>query len=319
MSEKTNTIHACGVYLGDALARYSFGDNHPFDPARHDVFRQAFYQQHLDRKTEILPPQIADRATLERFHTADYVEQVRRQSRLGTGYLDQGDTPAFIGMYEAAATVAGSVCDALDRIMRGQLRRAFIPIAGLHHARRDTAAGFCVFNDCGIGIEHLRHEYGAGRIAYVDIDAHHGDGVFYSYEDDAAVIFADLHEDGRYLYPGSGHADETGRGEAEGTKLNIPMPPESGDRDFLQAWPQVEDLLRAHGAECILLQCGADSIAGDPLTHLRYSEAAHAHAARRLRLLADELCQGRLLAMGGGGYNHSNIATTWTAVVRELA
>ena len=317
------SVHECCVYLGDELARYSFGDEHPFGPARHDVFKAAFYQQQLDRLTEITPPTIADRQTLELFHSPDYVEKVRKQSKLGTGYLDQGDTPAFIGMYEAAATVVGSVCDAIDRIMRKQscnsCRRAFIPIAGLHHARRDTAAGFCVFNDCGVGIEYLRAQHGVKRIAYVDIDAHHGDGVFYSFEDDPELIFADLHEDGRYLYPGTGGIEETGKGEARGTKLNIPMPPEAGDELFMQVWPKVETFLRRHGAEFILLQCGADSIAGDPITHLHYSEASHAHAARRLRLLADELCDGRLLAMGGGGYHHNNIARTWTAVVQALA
>ena len=308
----------CSVYIGDALARYGFGNDHPFGPARHDVFRQAFYQQRLDLRVNILPPQTTGQDTLELFHTHDYVEKVRLQSRLGTGYLDRGDTPAFIGMYEAAATVVGSVCDAIDRIVMQQCRRAFIPIAGLHHARRDSAAGFCVLNDCGVGIEYLRERHHLTRIAYIDIDAHHGDGVFYSFEDDPDLIFADLHEDGRYLYPGTGSIEETGTGDARGSKLNIPMPPQADDAAFMRAWQSVEDFLRRHGADFILLQAGADSIAGDPITHLQYSKAAHTHAARRLRLLADELCDGRLLVMGGGGYNHHNIASAWTAVVEAL-
>ena len=109
-----------------------------------------------------------------------YVEQVKQQSILGNGYLDQGDTPAFTGMYEAASSVVGSVCDAVDRIVNNEYQRAFIPIAGLHHARRNIAAGFCVFNDCGVAIEYLRHKHNIQRIAYIDIDAHHGDGVLYS-------------------------------------------------------------------------------------------------------------------------------------------
>ncbi|MEN8132252.1 MAG: acetoin utilization protein AcuC, partial [Pseudomonadota bacterium] len=153
---------------------------------------------------------------------------------------------------------------------------------------------------------------------YVDIDAHHGDGVFYAFETDPRVIFADLHQDGRTLYPGTGFATETGAQEAKGTKLNIPMPPGAGDEQFMQAWPRVEALLESYPPQFILLQCGADSIAGDPITAMRYSSAAHAHAARRLRKLAERHCKGRLLALGGGGYNLGNIATGWTAVVEAL-
>lgn len=317
MSVQNN--HDCCVYLGEALAAYGFGNDHPFGPARHRAFEAAFYQQRLDAHVDILPAVSCDTATLQLFHTHEYIEKIRRQSKLGTGFLDQGDTPAFIGMFEAVCAVAGSVCNAIDRIVGGQYRRAFIPIAGLHHARRHTAAGFCVVNDCGIAIEYLRRQHQIQRIAYIDIDAHHGDGVFYSFEDDPHLIFADLHEDGRYLYPGTGFAEETGTGKAEGSKLNIPMPPEAGDEAFLQAWNNVESFLQDSGAQFILLQCGADSIAGDPITHLRYTPAAHRHAATRLRILADTLCHGRLLAMGGGGYNHDNIARTWTAVVAALA
>jgi acetoin utilization protein AcuC len=253
-----------------------------------------------------------------RFHTRDYVERVRQQSQTGEGFLDYGDTPAFVGVYEAAATVVGSVLDACARSVSGEFPRAFVPIAGLHHARRDRAAGFCVFNDIGCAIEVLRAVHGLQRIAYVDIDAHHGDGVYYGFDDDPALCFADLHEDGRYLYPGSGAADETGRGAARGTKLNIPMPPGADDAAFLREWPRVEAFVRTARPEIILLQAGADSIGGDPITHLRYTPAAHAHAARRLRQLAGELCGGRIVATGGGGYNRANLAAAWCAVVEAL-
>jgi acetoin utilization protein AcuC len=222
-------------------------------------------------------------------------------------------------MFEAASHVVGSVLDAAERIMDGQYRRGFVPIAGLHHARRDSAAGFCVFNDCGVLIETLKSDEAVGRVAYVDIDAHHGDGVFYAFEGDPAVIFADIHEDGRYLYPGTGGIEETGMGAAAGTKLNVPMPPGADDDAFLRAWPAVETFVDAAKPQFVILQCGADSIAGDPITGLRYSSRAHAHAARSLRALADRHCHGRLLALGGGGYNRSNLAAAWTAVVEQLA
>lgn len=303
------------VYAGEALARYGFGEGHPFSTRRHAAFVEELQRQHLDREVWLCTPVQASIDDIELFHTHAYVEQVMQQSCSGEGFLDYGDTPAFVGVYEAAATVAGSVLDGLRLLMEGGCRRAFVPIAGLHHARRDRAAGFCVFNDCGIAIEALRQRYQVQRIAYVDIDAHHGDGVFYAFEEDPELIFVDLHEDGRFLYPGSGDAGETGAGKARGTKLNIPMPPGSGDERFMQVWPRVEAFVRSFEPEFILLQCGADSIDGDPITHMRYSTAAHAHAATRLCLLADEFARGRILACGGGGYHLGNLARAWCAVV----
>lgn len=313
-----NKQNNCCVYLGNGLASYGFGNDHPFGPMRHHVFKQAFYEKGLDQQTDILAPVIAEQNIIELFHTHEYVEKVKQQSRSGVGYLDQGDTPAFIGMFEAASYVVGTVCNAIDNLVSGNYKRAFIPIAGLHHARRHIAAGFCVFNDCGVAIEYLRHKYHVKKVAYVDIDAHHGDGVFYSFEGDPDLIFADLHEDGKYIYPGTGAITETGRGEAKGTKLNIPMPPGADDQLFRQVWLKVESYLRNNKPDFILFQCGADSIEGDPITHMAYTEASHAYATRQLCKLADEYCDGRLLAMGGGGYNHDNIAKTWTAVVSTM-
>ena len=180
------------------------------------------------------------------------------------------------------------------------------------------AGGFCIFNDIGVAIETLRSEYNVERIAYVDIDAHHGDGVFYSYEDDPNVIIADIHEDGRFLYPGTGFANETGKGKAEGTKLNIPMPPSANDEQFAAAWKRVDAFLTEQRPEFILLQAGADSIHGDPITHMEFTASAHAMAAQSLARIADELCDGRLVATGGGGYNRDNLAAAWTGVVKEL-
>ena len=306
------------IYLGQQLADYGFKDGHPFGSQRHDVFQAELLRQGLDEHLVIEEPVLAQPDRIALFHCSDYIEKVHDYSKFGTGYLDGGDTPSFIGMFEAASYVSGSVIDAIDRIMHGEFRRAFSPIAGLHHARRHTAAGFCVFNDCGIAIEYLRAQYGLKRVAYIDIDAHHGDGVFYSFEDDADLLFADIHQDGRTLYPGSGFEEETGKDNAVGTKLNIPVPPFSDDTVFQSVWPQVEAYLEAGKPEFILLQCGADSIEGDPITNMAFSPASHAYAAQRLREISDRHCEGRLLAMGGGGYNHDNIARAWTAVVDAM-
>ncbi|NNL07421.1 MAG: acetoin utilization protein AcuC [Gammaproteobacteria bacterium] len=310
--------HTCCVYLGDELARYAFGDDHPFGPLRHDAFSKALYNKGLDRKVDVLQPVSATQDTLELFHEHVYIQKIRHMSRLGTGYLDQGDTPAFIGMYEAVLSVAGSVCNAIDRLLDDEYKTAFIPIAGLHHARRHVAAGFCVINDCGVAIEYLRRRHNIKRVAYIDIDAHHGDGVFYSFTDDPELIFVDFHEDGRYLYPGTGDITETGNGAAEGTKLNIPMPPGAGSELFMKLWPRAEEFIRKSEPEFVLVQCGADSIKGDPITHMAYSESVHQYTISRLCSIADEYCSGRVVGMGGGGYNLDNIASTWTAVVRSM-
>lgn len=309
---------ALTVYAGDALAAYGFGGGHPFNSARQGAYLAELRRRGLDRRVTMAAPVQAGQQEIEWFHTRAYVERVKALSARGRGFLDHGDTPAFPGVFEAAATVVGTTLAAIDRIMNGDTRRAFVPIAGLHHARRDAAAGFCVFNDCGVAIEALRLRYGVHHVAYVDIDAHHGDGVFYGFEDDPELIFADLHEDGRYLYPGTGGEQETGKGAARGTKLNLPLPPGADDAQFMALWETVEQHVDTARPDFILLQCGADSLAGDPITHLAFTESCHGHAARRLRALAERHCGGRLLAMGGGGYAPGNLARAWAAVTEAL-
>jgi acetoin utilization protein AcuC len=307
-----------GVIVSERLARYGFGDGHPFGPDRHGAFVREFESRGLHKRVHILEPRDASYDELLSFHTASYVDLVKERSVTGQGFLDGGDTPAFRGVYDAAAVVVGATLNAAASIMSGQCRHAFVPIAGLHHAGRDHAAGFCVFNDCGVVIELLRKQSGLERVAYVDIDAHHGDGVFYAFEADAGVRVADLHEDGRSLYPGTGARSETGKGAAAGTTHYVPMEPGAVDAAFDAAWPQVIAHLEMFEPEFIILQCGADSLEGDPITHLRYSAEAHGKAARELSQLADRLGHGRVLGLGGGGYNRLNLAQAWNCVVENL-
>ncbi|MEO5365077.1 MAG: acetoin utilization protein AcuC [Magnetococcus sp. WYHC-3] len=309
---------AVGVFLGRALADYAFGVDHPFGPRREDAFVQEATRQGLLARVRLLAPAEADVDALLTFHSRAYVQRVQRHSYDGYGFLDAGDTPAFPGVYEAAAAVVGSALEAAERIMDGSLRRAFVPIAGLHHAQRASAGGFCVFNDAAVVYERLRCVHGLARVAYVDIDAHHGDGVFYPYQEDPALIFADLHEDGRFLYPGTGGAEERGQGSAVGRKLNIPLPPRADDRVFFRAWPAVEALLETYPPDFIIVQCGADCLSGDPITHLEFSSAVHAHAISRLCAVAEARGHGRVLCLGGGGYNLDNIGKAWSAVLQKL-
>jgi acetoin utilization protein AcuC len=304
--------------LGEQLARYGFGDGHPFGTDRHAAFVREFEQRGLGAHVSVLEPRDASMQELLLFHTPEYLRFVMERSLSGGGWLDAGDTPAFRGVFEAAACVVGSSLTAADWIMHGSRRRAFVPIGGLHHAARDRAAGFCVFNDCGVVIEQLRGTGDLARIAYVDIDAHHGDGVYYAYDDDPEVIIVDLHESGRSLYPGTGSDAEIGRGAAAGTKLNVPLPAGAGDAQFDAVWPAMLAHVERFAPQFMILQCGADSVAGDPITHLNLSSACHARAARELCLLADRLGHGHVLALGGGGYDRGNIARTWCGVVEAL-
>ena len=311
-------MNTVALYVGDALARYGFPRGHPFGPDRQDAFWSETQSQGLDRRVELRAPVAAERAELERFCDPAFVDFVADRAERGSGYFDYGDTPVFRGAFDAVAHVAGSAVDGMRRVMDGKVRRSFQPIGGLHHARRDAAAGFCIMNDTGIVIETLRAEYDIRRVAYIDIDVHHGDGVFYAYESDPDVCIVDLHQDGRTLYPGTGHAHERGKGAAAGTKLNIPLLPGCDDETFLAEWQGALPLLRAHKPEFIMLQCGADSIAGDPLAMLQLTPSAHARVAADLCALAEECACGRIMGFGGGGYDRRNLALGWNGVLRAF-
>ena len=312
------------VFYGEALARYGFGGSHPFGTDRLDAFWNKLQSESIGNIV-VEEPVMAGYQDAVLFHDSAYVELVKVASRHGGVLLDKGDTPAFKGAFEASLYVVGSTLAALDMVMTGRdsekrkVDHAFNPIGGLHHARRDSAGGFCIFNDIGVVILAAREKYRIKRIAYIDIDAHHGDGVFYEFEDDPLLFFADIHEDGRYLYPGTGSAGEIGKGAAARTKLNIPLEPGAGDGEFIEAFGKIEHFVDNVKPELIILQCGADGLAGDPITHLQYTSKAHMFAAGSIHRLAHKHCNGRIIALGGGGYNRTNISDAWTEVVRSLA
>jgi len=307
------------VVKDDNIASYGFGDDHPFGPDRHGAFHRYLAASGVASLVHLAASEyIAVRADIERFHTSEYIDRVIAQCQLGIGFLDAGDTPAIRGLYESSLAVVGASLFAAEEILSERFKRAFVPIAGLHHARRNSAGGFCVFNDIGVVIETLRQTHGINRIAYVDIDAHHGDGVYYSYERDPDLIFVDVHEDGHFLYPGTGFAEEIGIGPAEGTKKNISLKPGDGDVEFQKEWSHIETFLDDSAPDFFILQCGADSLLGDPITNLGLSEKSHYLAAKSLTALAEKHAQGRIVAFGGGGYNRDNIGRAWTQVVKAF-
>ena len=306
------------LYVDDELAAYGFPDGHPLGIDRQGAFLHEAVERSLIARTTRRASREALREELVRFHRNEYVEQVFTAEEQGVRLLDDGDTPVFPGVYRASAHVVGAALDGLAQVMDGQCLRSLQPIGGLHHAARGHAAGFCVFNDLGVVIETLRRVYNIRRVGYLDIDVHHGDGVFYAFEDDPDLIFADIHQDGSTLFPGTGRTDETGKGRAHGTKLNIELPPFSGDAEFMEVWPRVEAHFEAFQPEFFVFQCGADGLKGDPLAQLEYTPAVHVHAAQRMVMLADEFAKGRIMAFGGGGYDRANLAQAWNAVLSGL-
>jgi len=269
---------------------------------------------------KVSEPREASREELLLFHKEEYLDLVRRMSHDGMGYLDLGDTPAFKGCYEASALGAGASLEAVDLVMSGRATHAMNIAGGLHHAHRDRASGFCIFNDPAISIAHLKQKYGVKRLLYLDVDAHHGDGVMYGFYSDPAVLDIDFHEDCRHLFPGTGFTDEIGDGEASGLKINVPLSPFVGDDTYLNLFNQIVPLaVRKFRPEIILLQCGADSHANDLLAHLQITTDTYREVAETVHSLAHEVAQGRLVIFGGGGYNVANVARTWTVVASVIA
>ncbi len=312
-------MHSVAVILGENLKKYSFPNGHPFSVRRVELFEERIREiLPAYEKLRISEPARANESELLSFHTSEYLDFVKESSRRGLGYLDKGDTPSFKGVFEAASTSVGSTLKGLRMLLGGEIDHVFNPIGGLHHAQKDSAAGFCVFNDAAIAIIEAQ-KAGLERILYVDIDAHHGDGVFYGFYDNAAVYVVDIHEDGRYLYPGTGFRHERGIGEATGRKKNIPLPRGAGDLEFKEAFLEAEIFANWVKPQLIIFQCGADGLEGDPITHLRYTPNSHKLATLSLHRIAHKFSEGRILALGGGGYNLKNVSNAWLEVVLELA
>ena len=307
------------IIMGKELSSYSFGEKHPLNSGRLDAFWSKVNQSETieSGSLKLLCPALADETTITLFHDKDYISFVKDSSITGRGYLDSGDTPSFKGVFEASLYVVGSTLLAIDTVINqtNGIVHAFNPIGGLHHARRNSAGGFCVFNDIGNAIIYARKKYNLKKILYVDIDAHHGDGVYYEFERDPDLIIADIHEDGSFLYPGTGFESEDGLDAGKGSKLNLPLQPGATDRDFISAFMKIENFVKSMNFELIIFQCGADGLSGDPLTHLRYTEKSHEYAANVLHTIAHKKCRGRIIGLGGGGYNKHNLAIAWKKVV----
>jgi acetoin utilization protein AcuC len=291
----------------EALTAYDFGRGHPMSPVRVDLtIRLARALGVLDL-LDVVPAPMAGDALLTTVHTGEYVEAVKRASAedaepdLAHG-LGTDDTPIFAGMHEASAHVTGASVEAARAVWEGEALHAANIAGGLHHAMPSAASGFCVYNDPAIAIQWLLDQ-GAERVAYVDVDVHHGDGVQTVFYDDPRVLTVSLHESPTTLFPGTGSAGETGGPNAEGYAVNIPLPPGTGDAGWLRAFHAiVPDVVRAFRPSVLVTQHGCDSHVDDPLAHLTKTVDGQRAAYLALHELAHQTCEGRWVATGGGGY-----------------
>ncbi|WP_213005349.1 acetoin utilization protein AcuC [Paractinoplanes toevensis] len=289
-----------------ALLDYDMGD-HPLNPVRVELTMALARELGIFSRpgVQMVTPRPADDADLTRIHRPDYLDAVRLAPSdpffRGWG-LNTEDNPVFDGMHEASARICGASIAAAEAVWHGTATRAVNVSGGLHHAMASRAAGFCVYNDPAVAIARLLDQ-GAQRVAYVDVDVHHGDGVQTAFYDDPRVLTISLHETPLALFPGTGFADEIGGRNAEGTAVNLPLPPGTSDAAWLRAFHAVvPSVLRAFAPEIIFSQCGADAHRLDPLADLSLSVDGQRAAYIAMRSLADELCDGRWVAMGGGGY-----------------
>ncbi|MFG1951305.1 acetoin utilization protein AcuC [Micromonospora sp. NPDC048830] len=294
------------VVWDEALLAYDMGD-HPLDPVRVELTMALARELGvLDRPgVRLVKPEPADDALLTRVHDPRYLDAVRAAPRdpLFAGFgLGTSDNPVFDGMHEASALITGASVAAAEAVWRGEARRAVNVAGGLHHAMPARAAGFCVYNDPAVAIARLL-DLGAQRVAYVDVDVHHGDGVQDIFWHDPRVLTVSLHETPLALFPGTGFPDETGGRGAEGSAVNVPLPPGTDDAGWQRAFHAiVPSVLRAFRPQILVTQCGADAHRLDPLADLHLSVDGQRATYLALRALADELCQGRWVATGGGGY-----------------
>jgi acetoin utilization protein AcuC len=317
------------VTVEDIARAYDFGSSHPLRPERVLLTYAAVRELGFTARDNVgeVPSRDAAVEEIEAVHDPAFVKTVRgidsgaiaKIEGLPFG-LGTPDDPIFPNMHAASAAVAGASLRAAELVASGEFDHAFNPAGGLHHARRSEASGFCIYNDPAVAIAKVLAMHPGWRVVYVDVDVHHGDGVQWLFYDDTRVLTISLHQSGRYLYPGTGFEDELGEGDAHGTSANIPLEPFTGNDEYLWALGElVPRLVRAFKPDLMVTQLGADTHYGDPLANLGLTLAAYPKMAALLHEVAHEVCGGRLVATGGGGYQYDSIVPkVWAVHFAEL-
>ncbi|MFC5675023.1 acetoin utilization protein AcuC [Streptomyces incanus] len=305
----------------EAVTGYDFGRDHPMDPVRLALTRSLVGALGLDREVTVVAAKTAGESTLRLVHREDYIGAVRAASAdpaaADPAYgLGTTDDPAFAGMHEASALIAGQSVGAAEAVWRGEALHAVNFAGGLHHAMPGAASGFCVYNDAALAIARLL-ELGAERVAYIDVDVHHGDGVQAAFWEDPRVLTVSLHEHPRTLFPQTGWPEETGADSAQGSAVNVALPAGTGDGGWLRAFHAVvPELLADFRPQVLVTQHGADTHFEDPLAHLAVSLDAQRAVQVACHELAHEYADGRWVALGGGGYAVVEVVPrSWTHLV----
>lgn len=314
------------VVFDSLLTGYDFGPHHPMSPVRVDLTVRLAEALGVVGPGGLVatPAPVATDDELLTVHDARLVEAVTRAGTTGQVDYDLGlgsdDNPVFEGMHQATAHVVGATLEAFRAVWGGTVEHAANITGGLHHAMADRVSGFCVYNDVAVGIRWLL-EQGVERVAYVDVDVHHGDGVERLFYDDPRVLTISLHETGELLFPGTGFPADHGGPDAAGSAVNVALPPGTADAGWLRAFHAVvPPLLREFAPQVLVTQHGCDSHAEDPLAHLMLSVDGQRAAIDALHALAHEVSEGRWVAVGGGGYEVVGVVPrTWTHLLAEVA
>jgi acetoin utilization protein AcuC len=306
--------------MSDDLTRYDFGNDHPMAPGRVSNTISLARQLGVLDRLDIVPPPEIDIDILRTVHTADYIDAVRCGEPNAAYGLGTSDNPAFPGMHEIAGRVAMATLEAARGVWSGEVERACNISGGLHHAMPDHASGFCIYNDLAIAIRWLL-DAGCERIAYVDVDVHHGDGVQAIFYDDPRVLTVSLHETPARLFPGTGFAYESGGPHARGTAVNVALPSGTTDEGWLRAFHAiVPKVVAEHEPNILVTQHGCDSHRRDPLADLNLSLDGQRASYLAVAELADQFCQGRWVSTGGGGYAVLNVVPrAWTHLLAVVS
>jgi acetoin utilization protein AcuC len=311
----------------DSLAAYDFGPQHPLKPIRVQLTVDLWRAYGLlDRpNVDVINPRVATREELELVHTPRYIEAVEMISITATdpfrnyGWgIGSGDNPASRGMHKASAHVVGASLVAAEAVAEGRAQHAFNPAGGLHHAMPDRASGFCIYDDPAVAIRWLVDS--GERVAYVDVDVHHGDGPQFIFYGEPKVLTISLHESGEYLFPGTGFPEEVGERDAVGTKVNVALPPLTDDVAYRKAFERVvPPLVESYKPTILVTQLGCDTHATDPLAHLALVTQTYRWLAMTMHELAHRITGGRWLALGGGGYQiYTVVPRAWTIYLAEI-
>ncbi|WP_088103844.1 acetoin utilization protein AcuC [Halalkalibacter urbisdiaboli] len=313
------------IYSNSQLA-YRFSKTHPFNHLRLHLTHDLLFKSNSIKESDIILPRVATDEELHLIHDHAFVEAVKKagQSQLepeiAANYgLGTEDTPIFENMHNAAALIVGGTLTAVDTVMTGKHAHALHLGGGLHHGFRGRASGFCIYNDSAIAIEYLKQKYGA-RVLYVDTDAHHGDGVQFSFYDDPDVCTLSIHETGRYLFPGTGNVNEKGSGKGFGFSINVPVDAFTEDDSFIEVYETaIREVAAFFKPDVILTQNGADAHHYDPLTHLCSTMKTYEMVPKVAHELAHKYCDGRWIAVGGGGYDIWRVVPrAWSLIWLEM-